>query len=348
MRSILFCTFGVVAVTSHATIFINFDSQVNGNITTYTGGGGYPQNGGTVSIAGIDHQLARTSTGKSGSMVFGGTTNIIPIGQFGVKEIYTLINSGFGTNGQLNGRIEAHGSGGLLQTFLLTQGDNIRDHYNGNYNNSAPNVNGTLSYSTGVRFDQQKMVLSSAFHTATLTELRFIGQNNGGSNGNPFLQALSLELVQPTNVISGQVTLSAWAQATAGRTVEFKVYNGMTEVLSATGTLSSDGSFSFAHSLADGNYSLIMNANRGWLKKKVSITIASTASVDNNAILLNGDVVDDGVVDLSDYTSVAVAFNAQPADSNWNALADVNGDLIVDLTDYTEIAVNFNAIDDSP
>jgi hypothetical protein len=70
----------------------------------------------------------------------------------------------------------------------------------------------------------------------------------------------------------------------------------------------------------------------------------------------DGDIVDDGVVDLSDYTAVATGFNGLLSDpnnggnpsANWNALADVNGDGVIDLTDYTVVATNFNALDDAP
>lgn len=203
MRGIALIGIGVLAAYSQASIFVNFDSQVNADITTFTGGSGYPQNGGIVTVSGIDHQLAKTSAGKTGSMFFVNETKTISVNEFGIGEVYTLINSTVGINGQLNGRIEIVGSGGLLQTVVLTQGDNIRDHVQGNYNNIAPNLNGSISYSTGVRFDQQKIVLDSAFHTATLTEIRFIGQNNFGNNGSPMLQSLTLEAVpEPGTMIA--------------------------------------------------------------------------------------------------------------------------------------------------
>lgn len=203
MRGVLVFSICAGVVPAYGSILVNFDSQVNADITTFTGGSGYPQNGGFVNVAGIDHRLAQTTSGKTGSMFFVNETKTITINEFGIGEVYTLINSTTGVNGQLNGRIEIAGSGGLLQTVVLTQGDNIRDHFNGSFNNSAPNLNGTLSYQSGVRFDQQKIVLDAAFHSATLTEIRFIGQNNFGSNGSPMLQSLTLEAVpEPGTVIA--------------------------------------------------------------------------------------------------------------------------------------------------
>lgn len=68
-----------------------------------------------------------------------------------------------------------------------------------------------------------------------------------------------------------------------------------------------------------------------------------------------GDIVGDNVIDLSDYTQVAIAFNTTAGDSNYftpnaDGIApldcDLNRDGAVDLTDYTVVATNFNRIGD--
>lgn len=211
MRRFAFLFVLVASAASQANTFINFDNQVNADITTFTGGSGYPQNGGIVTIAGIDHQLAKGANGKTGSMFFANETKIVPINLTGIAEIYTLINSANGINGQLNGVIEIHGTNNLVQTVTLTQGINIRDHFNGNWNNVATGLNGTVSYQTGVRFDQQKIVLDPLFHGETVTEIRFIGQNNNGGNGSPMLQSLTVVPVpEPaTMVVLGLAGLAA-------------------------------------------------------------------------------------------------------------------------------------------
>jgi len=156
--------------------------------------------------------------------------------------------------------------------------------------------------------------------------------------------------------ISGNVGLSDWTGSPAGRSVDFEVYSAGNLVQSATDTLDLGAGFSFATTLSDGNYDLIVNANRGWLKKKVSITVSGGSASAGSVSLLNGDCIDDGVVDLTDYTTIAGAFNALLSDPNnggnpspnWDPLADVNEDGVVDLTDYTVVATNFNALDDVP
>ena len=54
-----------------------------------------------------------------------------------------------------------------------------------------------------------------------------------------------------------------------------------------------------------------------------------------------GDVNGDGVVDIYDVVTVAVAFGSIPGDSNWNPLADLNNDDVVDIYDVVTIARNF-------
>ena len=84
-----------------------------------------------------------------------------------------------------------------------------------------------------------------------------------------------------------------------------------------------------------------------WLAKNLgTYTLSNSALTGVNGSLINGDAVDNNVVDLSDYTVVLIAFNALPSSSNWNPRADLNGDATVDLTDYTIIVTNFNQVGD--
>jgi hypothetical protein len=128
-----FAFLGSLALGQIATaqVSINFDSLVNVDLTTFTGGSGYPQTGGTVTIAGIDYELAKTQNGKTGAMLVVNDSRMVPIGVFGVKEVYTLINITVGVLNELNGKVAFFGSGGAYQSFDLRQGLNIRDHFNG-------------------------------------------------------------------------------------------------------------------------------------------------------------------------------------------------------------------------
>lgn len=70
---------------------------------------------------------------------------------------------------------------------------------------------------------------------------------------------------------------------------------------------------------------------------------ANTTSAD--AVLtfhmINGDIVDDNIIDLGDFDALALAFGSEPNDSNWNIRADLNGDDVVNLGDFDIVAQNF-------
>lgn len=54
-----------------------------------------------------------------------------------------------------------------------------------------------------------------------------------------------------------------------------------------------------------------------------------------------GDVNIDGVVDIFDAVTVALAFGAAPSDLNWNPDADVTGDDLIDIFDMVVVALRF-------
>ncbi|MCE9560201.1 MAG: S8 family serine peptidase [Armatimonadetes bacterium] len=80
-----------------------------------------------------------------------------------------------------------------------------------------------------------------------------------------------------------------------------------------------------------------------WISKKRNVGTATTVT-GQDLSPMNGDCNGDNVVDLTDYTTLLVAFNATPESANWDVNADLNGDGVVDLTDYTIIVTNFNLI----
>jgi len=82
-----------------------------------------------------------------------------------------------------------------------------------------------------------------------------------------------------------------------------------------------------------------------WLGKKNLVDLRS-APATTTVPMYNGDCDANNVIDLTDYTTVALAFNADPNAGNWNVTADLNRDDIVDLTDYTIVALNFNRVGD--
>jgi len=79
-----------------------------------------------------------------------------------------------------------------------------------------------------------------------------------------------------------------------------------------------------------------------WLKTRRGATVNGV----QNFVLRNGDCTKDGVVDLSDYTEIALSFNGLYGTSAYRLNADLDKNGVIDLSDYTIMATNFNAIGD--
>jgi pimeloyl-ACP methyl ester carboxylesterase len=89
---------------------------------------------------------------------------------------------------------------------------------------------------------------------------------------------------------------------------------------------------------AKGNYTI----------SAVADTVLGETSIADNTltdgwvfVAMPGDVNADRIVDIFDITTVALAFNSIPGDSNWNPIADINNDNIVDIFDIVVVALHF-------
>jgi hypothetical protein len=177
-------------------------SIANNNLRAYSAGGNYPVAPTTLTIGGVPFalsSLAGVNNSLGVAQVSGTTlqftlTTSVP----NPSKVYTLINSAWGQNGVLNGRIEFTGTGGAFASFDLRQGINIRDHWTA-YNQaiSDPTIV-TTNFGGGARLDRQTFVLPAAFHTETLTMIRLVGINPGNPQGAAFIAAATVEEYVPT------------------------------------------------------------------------------------------------------------------------------------------------------
>ena len=182
----------VLDVAQASIVEVNISSLVNADLTTYTGGANYPHHGGPLTVAGVPFTLATIGQNADTAVIQSSTTlgvvetYSIAIGLFGVTSTYTLINSAFGMCGTNVGELDFIGSSNTF-TYTLTEGTNIRDHFNGNSCNKVTNVASTASFGGGADvLDMQRIDLPAGFATDTLQRLDFktFGQDGRGS---PFL-----------------------------------------------------------------------------------------------------------------------------------------------------------------
>ncbi|HUA21826.1 MAG TPA: hypothetical protein VMB25_23940 [Bryobacteraceae bacterium] len=186
----------LVAIARADTVSVDLSSLVNSDLTTYTGGGSYPQHGGSITVGDIPFTLATigpdsdTAVLQTSTETGAGQIYALNVDVFGASTAYTLINSAFGECGTTVGQLVFVGSS-TTYTYTLTEGVNVRDHYDGGFCNTVTDVGGTANFGSD-RLDMQSIVLPSAFDDQTLETIYFqtFGQ---GYSGSPFLAAMTLD-----------------------------------------------------------------------------------------------------------------------------------------------------------
>ena len=175
--------------------------SLNIDIRTFTDGATYnPLFPGTPTFNGVPFQFSVDASGNTAfqnDMLGNPTSGLldIPVGVFGVTHAYTIINSSFGAFGANNGSVSFIGS---VDTFTvdLIQGTNIRDHFDGGFNNTIDGVNAVPAFNVGTgraRLDEQIFNLPAAFGSQTLDTIRFTSLDLGGG-GRPFLVAATVDV----------------------------------------------------------------------------------------------------------------------------------------------------------
>ena len=206
-RSAALLLFIAAAAAPSLGAFVTVDlfPYVNADLHTYTDGWAYPDGGQTVDFGGVPMALSnfplrggipRVPLGIIQTSNPTRDTYSIPVSIPGATRLYTLINSAFGQAGFNNGSVEVFGAGGSHAVLDLIQGFNVRDHYNGFYQNniSDPTVFST-NYDGGARLDRQVLELPAEFATDTVTELRFTGKVSNFVQGEVFLAGATFEVV---------------------------------------------------------------------------------------------------------------------------------------------------------
>ena len=177
---------------------IDISGLVNANLQTYAGGGNYPVGPTSITVGTIPFNLAGFSPSGTGIIQTpaGNSTFTIPVGLANVTTVYGLINSAFGTSGDTVGSLVFTDSASHTFTDPLVEGANIRDHFNGVFNNSATDIFATACFGGSTcpdRLDAYQITLPASFAGNTLVSIMFNGSNAGNPQGQPFLAALTAE-----------------------------------------------------------------------------------------------------------------------------------------------------------
>lgn len=194
-----------------ADIHVMISPSVTDNLRTWTSGTNYPSGYSFTNYAGITfyltgypgitNGLGTVYTGL-GSVTAPSITNF-PVSITNAATVYTLMNSYDGQLGSTNGTMDFYGSQGAHARFEIVQGLNIRDHYNGTYQNMISSNFMSLYWGTNrqVRLDCQGWMLPTNFCTQTLTNIQVRSFGNR-PNGVPTVAAITVRTTGPTMTVN--------------------------------------------------------------------------------------------------------------------------------------------------
>ncbi len=196
---------------SGGQIQVDLSGIVNSDLSTYTSGANYPAPG-LITIDGISFQLTAGPNGHT--WVAGGGASVgIPaaypvtgLNYANIDTMYAIINSAYGACGTTVGSIGAS-TAGSSATFPLIEGQNVRDHYNDGYCNTATDAIATATYAGGIRFDVYRFDLSGLTNNGTIpiTGVDFATLGKGGG-GEPFLAAVTFTTAPPVGTVPEPAT----------------------------------------------------------------------------------------------------------------------------------------------
>lgn len=142
--------------------------------------------------------------------------------------------------------------------------------------------------------------------------------------------------------ISGQIYLANFNRP-IGEILTFEALDSAGNVLdSGTAALGYDNWFAWDTTALSA--ASIRIKGRHWLSVVTAGPDLNSGVFDLQLVLPNGDVDGNNLVDIGDYTLLALAFDAVPGDVNWNEPADLDGNSVVDIADYTILAASFDLV----
>jgi hypothetical protein len=136
----------------------------------------------------------------NGNKAFYTATLTIPVNVYGVTKAYSMINSSWGSDGAIIGKMEFLGSNGAYYTVDLKEGTNVRDHFWGGYCNTIDGVNAVDAFNNNpgqARLDMQIYTLPIDFVDEYLTGIVFTSYLEGSQYGNPFIAAATVATPVP-------------------------------------------------------------------------------------------------------------------------------------------------------
>jgi len=116
---------------------------------------------------------------------------------------------------------------------------------------------------------------------------------------------------------------------------------GSTSYGPVTTSKSGDSAVCQITGIMPGDYDIAIDSTTTLQNIKRGVTIAAGENTVDMGTLLEGDANIDGIINISDFGILAVAFMSTPSDPNWDARADFDRNGIINISDFGLLAVNF-------
>jgi hypothetical protein len=323
--------FRFIIVSYGANLTLNRVALGNGIISGGGFGGGIYNNGGTLKLTGV---TVATSTAYGGGGIYNssGSTTILRESLIGYNAAETygggIANAGstlFVINSTIAGNRTLGASGGDGAINSYATGATL-DIYNSTIaNNSTPAPNAARS---GIWVE-----------TGSLNVYNSIIANNNGANNCSF--SGSSRSVNSNNIDNGTScgfpgTYGAYTDPMLGALAD----NGgptLTYALLADSPAINHGYNGDA--VAADTFTQLTTDQRGSGFPRIKGGTVDIGAYE--ATVLQGDVNQDGVVNLTDFSILAASFGKTSGSAGYDGRADLNGDNVVNLTDFSILAANF-------
>lgn len=232
---------------------------------------------------------------------------------------------------------------GDLDAYLTSPSGSVRRLFNSMLGDNGSSINWTFS--------------SNAFwgETAAGTwtiQVRDRGASDVGTWNTVTATVRTGELIPVSTLVSGSITLGNWLPDPPAKTVqmELRPVGGGAAVETVNPTLGSGGAYSFS-TTTYGSYDLYVRGDR-WLWKKIgTVSLIGNNVSGQNATLLNGDIVDDNIINTDDYLALSTYFDTDDTIGGWttedgNGITpehcDLDGSGGVNTDDYLILSENFD------
>ncbi len=279
-----------------------------------------------------------------GTTTYGGASNDGTIFEYSATNGLTTLHSFSGTDGQnpaaslifdananLYGVTPGGGPSGSDGTLFMYSPT-------GTYTTSAVNFQTLASFSATSGGNSPAGGLL-ADGNGNLWGVTTYGNNNNGS-----IYEVPLYGVSGTITLPGCVNPAAIDPPQA-LWIEFWEPSGASEpYFTETVMLNSSGGYTVA--APNGSYTLHIKGLK-WLAKNATGVVVNSQTVTGvNVTLLDGDLNNDNVIDLNDFSVMASAFGTSVGQAGWNPIADINCDGTVNMTDFNLFSPNFGLMGD--